>query len=112
VITFEFWSTAWPPNVNGFFYSRQGCSTFDFSNDRFLKQQTSTFKLTKLKLFTIPKLKCTQFAHILRKILHEVQKCIHVFNEKETQNQINIKKFPTWCKFPFLNFEQVQTTQC
>jgi hypothetical protein len=58
----------------------------------FLKQQTRTLKLTKLELFIIPKLTCTQFAHSFKKGIVEVQKCFHVFNEKETQNQIHIKK--------------------
>jgi hypothetical protein len=50
--------------------------------NKFLKQQTSTFKLTKPKLFTIPKLTCTQFAHSFKKDIVEVQKCFHVFNER------------------------------
>jgi hypothetical protein len=58
----------------------------------FLKQQTRTLKLTKLELFIIPKLTCTQFAHSFKKDIVELQKCFHVFNEKETQNQIHIKK--------------------
>jgi hypothetical protein len=50
-----------------------------------------TFKLTKLELFTIPKLTCTQFTHSFKKNIAKVQKCFHVFNERETKNQINIK---------------------
>jgi hypothetical protein len=67
--------------------------TFDFSNNRFLKWQTCTFKLTKLELFAIPKLTCIQFAHSFKKDIVEVQFSFHVFNERETQNQINIKSF-------------------
>ncbi len=59
----------------------------------FLKQQIGTFKLTKLELFTIPKLTCIQFAHSFKKNIAKVQKCFHIFNERETQNQINIKSF-------------------
>jgi hypothetical protein len=32
---------------------------------------------------------CTQFAHSFKKNIVEVQKCFHVFNDRETQNQIN-----------------------
>jgi len=56
-----------------------------FSSNGFLKQQTGTFTLTKLKLFTIFKLTCTQFA--------EVQKCFHVFNEKKHKIKITSKVF-------------------
>jgi hypothetical protein len=70
------------------------------------------FKLTKQELFTIPKLTCTQFADSFKKDIAKAQKCFHVFNERETQNQINTKKSPTLCRYFFLNFEQVQTTQC
>jgi hypothetical protein len=35
----------------------------------FLKQKTNTSKPTKLKLFIIPKLTCTQFAHSFKNIL-------------------------------------------
>jgi uncharacterized metal-binding protein len=56
----------------------------------FFQQQTSTFKL---KLFTILKLTCTQFAHSFKKKIAERQKRFHVFNERKTQNQNNIKSF-------------------
>jgi len=32
-----------------------------------------------------------QFAHSFKKDIAKVQKCFHVFNEREIQNQINIK---------------------
>ncbi len=54
-----------------------------FSSNGFLKQQIGTFKLTKLELFRILKLTCTQFA--------EVQKCFHVFNEKKHKIKITSK---------------------
>jgi hypothetical protein len=79
--------------VNGFFYSHYGCSTSNFSSNMFLKQQTSTSKPTKVKLFIIPKLTCTQFAHSFKKYIAKVQKYFHVLNERKTQNQINIKSF-------------------
>ncbi len=53
-----------------------------FSSNEFLKQQIGTFKLTKLELFTILKLTCTQFA--------EVQN-VFMFSTKKIQNQNNIK---------------------
>jgi hypothetical protein len=62
-----------------------------FSSNKFLKQQTSTFKLTKVKLFTIFKLTCTQFAHSFKKNIVERQKCFHVFNEKKHKIKITSK---------------------
>jgi hypothetical protein len=67
----------------GFFIPIKVVQLLIFFSNGFLEQQTGTFKLTKLELFTILKLTCIQFA--------EVQKCFHDFNEKETQNQNNIK---------------------
>ncbi len=53
-----------------------------FSSNKFLKQQIGTFKLTKLKLFTILKLTCTQFAHSFKKDIAKRQKCF-MFSMKE-----------------------------
>jgi hypothetical protein len=62
-----------------------------FSSNKFLKQQIGTFKLTKLKLFKILKLTCIQFSHNFKKDIAKRQKCFHASNERETQNQNNIK---------------------
>ncbi len=75
----------------GFFIPIKVVQLLIFSSNKFLKQQTCTFKLSKLKLFTILKLTCTQFAHNFKKDIDDRQKCFHPFNERKTQNQNNIK---------------------